>query len=104
MVRRWHDFYTKHGLSGLAKKFTHYPAQRRLQILEYMWANQLSYRQTAAVFNLRNATGIPVWERCYHSGGIGTLKPGQRGRPKKMPTAQPSQTWRKSSLAVTCTS
>jgi len=88
-VRRWSDLYAAHGQAGLVKKFTHYPAERRLQILEHMWANELSYRQTAAVFNIRSAACIPVWERCYHSGGVDALKPRQRGKPKKMPDPQP---------------
>lgn len=91
MIRRWVNLYTTHGDAGLAKKFTHYPAQRKLQILEHMWANELSYRQTAAVFNIRSPGCIPVWERCYHNGGIDALTPRQRGKPKKMPDLQPPQ-------------
>ena len=90
MVRRWSDLYAAHGQAGLVKKFTHYPSERRLQILEHMWANKLSYRQTAALFNIRSPTCIPAWERCYHSGGIDALKPRQRGKPKKMPDPQPA--------------
>lgn len=33
-----------------------------------MWANELSYRQMAKAFNIRNAGCIGQWERCYHSG------------------------------------
>ena len=91
MVRHWLNLFNLHGQAGLSKKFTHYPAERRLQVLEHLWANQLSYRQTAAVFNIRNPSCIPAWERCYHSGGIDALRPRQRGRPTKMPTSQPPQ-------------
>jgi transposase len=89
MVRHWLNLYGAHGQAGLEKKFTHYPAERRLQVLEHMWAHKLSYRQTAAVFNIRSAACIPIWERCYHSGGIDALMPRQRGKPKQMPITQP---------------
>ena len=88
MVRYWLNLFQLHGQAGLNKKFTHYPAERRLQVLEHMWSNQLSYRQTAAVFNIRSPSCIPVWERCYHSGGIDALMPRQRGRPQKMSIPQ----------------
>jgi transposase len=56
-----------------------------------MWTNELSHGQTAAVFNIRSATMIGQWERCYHSGGIDGLHPRVRGRPKKMPTSKPPE-------------
>jgi len=91
MVEHWLSLYNVHGQAGLEKKFTHYPVERRLQVLEHMWANKLSYRKTAAVFNIRGGKCISLWERCYHSGGIDALKPRQRGKPKNMPTPQSPQ-------------
>ena len=91
MIKHWRNLYAAHGQAGLEKKSTRYPAERRLQVLEHMWANRLSYRQSAAVFNIRSPSCLPIWERCYHSGGIDALMPRQRGKPKKMPTSQPPQ-------------
>ncbi|OEZ57050.1 transposase [Duganella sp. HH105] len=90
-VRRWVDLFKAHGKAGLAKKFSHYDAQFRLAVLKHMWANELSYRQVANVFNIRSTGCIGQWERCYHSGGIDALTPRKRGKPKKMPDFQTSQ-------------
>jgi transposase len=84
-VRTWVKLYRAHGMSGLAKKFSHYSADFKLSVLRRMWDEDLSYRQVAATFNIRNAGCIPHWERCYHSGGLDSLAPRKRGRPKKMP-------------------
>lgn len=91
MVKRWVDLHRLHGKAGLAKKFSHYDAEFRLALLHHMWENELSYSQTAAVFNIRSVGCIGRWERCYHSGGIDALKPRTRGTPKKMPTPENSK-------------
>lgn len=85
-VRLWVNLYQVHGADGLVKKFSHYNADFRLSVLRHMWDAQLSYRQVAAAFNVRNAGCISHWERCYHSGGLDALAPRKRGRPTKMPT------------------
>jgi transposase len=50
-----------------------------------MWDNELSFGQTAAVFNIRNHAVVGVWERMYREGGFDALIPRPRGRPKQMP-------------------
>lgn len=84
-VRKWVDCYRLHGVSALQKKFTHYSAAFKLSVLQHMWAQSLSYGQTAAVFDIRSHAMVGQWERLYHSGGIDALKPRPRGRPKTMP-------------------
>ncbi|MFZ6649783.1 IS3 family transposase [Undibacterium sp. TJN25] len=88
-VRRWVALHREHGMAGLQKKFSHYSAEFKLSVLQYMQNKGLSYRCVAAAFNIRNPGGIPGWERCYHSGGIDALMPRIRGRPKKMTDSQP---------------
>lgn len=85
MVRLWVNLHREHGIDGLAKKFSHYNTEFRLSVLRHMWDAQLSYRQVAATFNIRNAGCISHWERCYHSGGLDALAPRKRGRPTMMP-------------------
>ena len=85
MVRKWVSSYCLHGKAGLQKKFTHYSAAFKLSVLQHMWAQSLSYGQTAAVFDIRSHAMVGQWERLYHSGGIDALKPRPRGRPKTMP-------------------
>jgi transposase len=88
MVRKWVGLYRRHGTDGLRKKFTHYSAEFKLSVLQHMWDNELSYGETAAVFNIRHHAAVGVWERCYHEGGLDSLMPRSRGRPTKMPAAQ----------------
>jgi len=88
-VKRWVHLHQAHGEKGLTKKHAAFSASQKLEILQYMWVNQLSYMQAAAHFNIRSPGVIPGWERCYHSDGINALAPRQRGRPKKMPDLPP---------------
>ncbi|MDQ0560220.1 transposase [Rhizobium mesoamericanum] len=48
-VRKWAASYEGHGPAGLAKKFSHYNAAFKLSVLQRMWEDGLSYRQTAAL-------------------------------------------------------
>jgi transposase-like protein len=57
----------------------------KLQVLEHMWREELSFNQTIHLFNLRGGGGVvSTWERQYHQGGITALAPKPRGRPKQM--------------------
>jgi transposase len=86
MVKLWVSLHRAHGTDGLAKKYSHYSAEFKLAVLQFMWDDALSYRQVAAAFDIRNHSCIAHWARCYHSGDIDALAPRKRGRPKKMPT------------------
>ncbi len=89
-VRRWVESYRQHGQAGLRKKFSHYSAAFKLSVLRRMWREQLSRRQVAALFDLRGGQGVvSAWERQYHDGGPGALKPKPRGRPKTKTMAVP---------------
>ena len=84
-VRKWVASHAAHGVAGLSKKFSHYDAHFRLSVLERMWKDGLSHRQTAAIFDIRNARCLSDWERLYKSGGLEALAPRRRGRPRSMP-------------------
>lgn len=88
-IRRWVDVYRRHGDAGLRKKFSHYSARFKLSVLKRMWLQELSYSQVVALFDLRGGTGVvSSWERQYHEGGLDSLEPKSRGRPKKMKTPE----------------
>jgi transposase len=53
-----------------------------------MWEDGLSYRQTAALFDIRNRSSLADWERRYQTGGIDALSPRRKGRPRSMPEPQ----------------
>jgi len=84
-VQKWIARYRVHGAEGLKKKFSHYSAEFKLSVLRHMWDNELSCRETAAVFDLRNHSYLTDWEKRYRSGGIQALASRRRGRPRKMP-------------------
>ena len=86
-VRKWVSLYQAHGDSGLSGKYGRYDAAFKLSVLERMWGEGLSYRQTAALFNIRNAGCLTGWEKRYHAGGIEALGPRPRGRPMSKPPA-----------------
>jgi transposase len=84
-LREWIAAYKVHGTNGLKKKFSHYTAEFKLLVLNHMWDNKLSRRETMALFNIRNRAGLRDWEKRYRDGGIDALVSRQRGRPRTMP-------------------
>ena len=85
MVRRWVASHAAHGVAGLSRKHSHYDAQFRLSVLERMWKDGLSRRQAAALFDIRSASCLSVWERQYERGGLEALAPRRRGGSRSMP-------------------
>ena len=88
-VRKWVAIHSRHGLAGLSKKKGRYDGAFKLSVLRRMWDDGLSYRQTAAIFNIRNASCLSDWERRYRDGGMEALEPRRRGRPRLMPEPPP---------------
>lgn len=84
-VRKWVASYAEHGLAGLTRKHSHYDAPFRLSVLERMWKDGLSHRQTAARFDIRSVGCLSVWERQYARGGIEALVPRRRETSRSMP-------------------
>ncbi|WP_143543311.1 helix-turn-helix domain-containing protein [Salinicola salarius] len=48
-VHQWLETYRQHGMSGLRKKYSHRSATFKREVLERMWRDGLSQRQTAAL-------------------------------------------------------
>jgi transposase len=93
-VRKWVAAFSAHGVKGLEKKFSLYDAAFKLSVLQRMWDEGLSYRQTAAIFNIRNKSSIVDWVKHYESGGLEALTPRRKGRLQRMskpPAADDSQ-------------
>ena len=91
-VHQWLETYRQHGMSGLRKKYSHRSAAFKREVLERMWRDGLSQRQTAALFDIRERSAIGRWERQYHSGGLTALEPKRKGRRpmSKKPPSPPS--------------
>ena len=81
--RRWVNLYQYHGVAGLEDKAPQYSPRRKVAILQHMWNNGLSYRQTAAMFNVRSPESLKQWEGRYRDGGIDALYPRRPSRRSK---------------------
>jgi transposase len=91
-LRQWVAAYKVHGASGLrAKRKKCYSVAFKLSVLERVREDGLSYRQAAALFDIRRFDVIGRWERQYSEGGVEALSFGSRGKMKKVdPNAAPA--------------
>ncbi|NLW43255.1 MAG: helix-turn-helix domain-containing protein [Tissierellia bacterium] len=85
LVEKWVNSYTEFGIDGLRKKMKNnqYSGEFKLSVLEYRKLNELSYRDTANLFNINNSSMISNWQRKYDEEGFSGLENKKRGRPKK---------------------
>jgi transposase len=93
LVQQWVGHYRQHGEAGLRKKFSHYSADFKLSVLQQMRQQELSFTQTAVLFDLRGGSAVVSgWQRRYHEGGLEALKSKPRGSPPKMKPPKPPKT------------
>jgi transposase len=79
-IQKLVDAYKVHGIDGLtSKRFTY-----TQHVIEYMYANGLSARNTATIFNIAEHVTVLKWERIYSKEGPEALYRENRGRTKKM--------------------
>ena len=79
-----------HGVAGLRDKRRElYRIEFRLQVLQRVRDEGLSYRQAAALFNIRSFNIIGRWERAYERDGMSGLVPKQTGPKKRMTKPKP---------------
>jgi transposase len=80
-IRTWVSHYRLHGIHGLRPKRSVYSAQFKLQVLSHQDREQLSCRQVAAIYDIRNPNQVKLW-RC-NLDEDGMHGPGNRkqGRP-----------------------
>jgi len=82
-VNKWVSLYQQNGTEGIERKYNTYTSEFKLQVVEDMRTNQLSYRATAIKYNIGIHTSIKQWERTY-------LKEGYEGLRKKRGAARVS--------------
>jgi len=83
LVQSWVARYRHHGPAGLAHKRGRYDTAFKLKVLGRMQREGLSYRQTAALFDIRGAGAIARWQCQYDSGELGAPAPAAE-RPSRM--------------------
>ena len=69
-IRTRVSHYRLHGLDGLCPKRSAYSEQFKLQVLSHQDREQLSNRQVAAVYDIRNPNQVVVWRRNLDEGGV----------------------------------
>jgi transposase len=85
-LRKWIAAFRENGTLGLKPKVrSPYSVEFRLAVITRMREDGLSYRQTAALFDIRNFNVIGRWERRYDSGGLSALSPESNSRAYRMP-------------------
>ena len=84
-VRHWVALFKEHGEAGLSRRRRHtYSPELKLEILQRMVREELSYTQVTALYGIRNKSSVAAWERQYNEGGIEALMPSPKGRQPAM--------------------
>ena len=84
-IRIWVSHYRLHGIDGLRPKRSAHSAQFKPQVLSHQDREQLSNRQVAAVYDIRNPNQVVVWRRNLNEGGVQALGSRKQGRPNMKP-------------------
>ncbi|MDR6155587.1 transposase [Acidovorax delafieldii] len=81
-IRTWVSHYRLHGIDGLRPKRSTYSAQFKLQVLSHQDREQLSSRQVAAIYDIRNPNQVVVWRRNLDQGRLQAIENEKVERPK----------------------
>jgi transposase len=84
-IRTWVSHYRLHGVDGLRPKRSTYSAQFKLQVLSHQEREQLSSRQVAAIYDIRNPNQVVVWRRNLDQGRLQALQNEKEERPRMKP-------------------
>lgn len=79
-VQKWTAAYRVHGVSGIAKQRISYTGEFKQEVIEDMHATGMSFRETAAKYNLGTHMVVSNWERIYLEEGPEGLYEERRGR------------------------
>ena len=84
-IRTWVSHYRLHSLDGLRPKRSAYSGEFKLQVLSHQDREQLSSRQVAAFYNIRNPNQVVVWRRNPDQDGGQAPRNSKQGRPPMSP-------------------
>jgi transposase len=90
-LRKWVSAYEAIGIAGIQRKRRQtYDLKFKIEVLQKLKSEELSYRQAGALFNIRRFDSIATWERAYDRDGIAGLMPNQSTRrERKAPEGAP---------------
>ena len=84
-IRTWVSHYRLHGVDGLRPKRSAYSSVFKLQVLSHQDREQLSSRQIAAIYDIRNPNQVVVWRHKLNQGGLETFRSSKQLHPKMKP-------------------
>ena len=87
-IRTWVSHYRHHGIAGLEPKRGAYTGQFKLGVLLHQDREELSSREVAAIYDIRNPNQVVVWRRTLDEGGIVAFE--SRGKARSMKPEKPS--------------
>lgn len=85
LIRTWLYQFKNNGVQGLTAGMTRstYSKSFKLTVLQHRLEHQLSYRETAEIFDIPNLSLIAQWQSKYNQYGILGLETKLKGRPSK---------------------
>ena len=81
-LKKWVRHYQQHGMAAFEKKHSYYDAAFKLDVLKYVYSQNVSHQHAAAVFDIRHHGIIAKWRSQYQTGGFEALTPKRKGRPQ----------------------
>ncbi|WHX98930.1 IS3 family transposase [Neobacillus sp. DY30] len=81
VLLQWIKQYNLFGEDAFEKRYTSYPQQYKLDVLNYMNEQGTSIRETAAIFNIPSPSTLLKWKIAYESEGLDALQIKKEGRP-----------------------
>jgi transposase-like protein len=81
LLHQWIKQYALFGDDAFEKRYTPYPAQFKLDVLNYMNEHGTSIRETAAIFNIPSYETLRKWKVAYETEGFDALQSKKKGRP-----------------------
>ena len=80
VFHNWIKQYEYFGEEAFEKRYTSYPAQYKLDVLNYMNEHGTSIRETAAIFNIPSPETLRNWKIAFETKGLDALEIKKKGR------------------------
>ncbi len=71
LIREWVNLYKNHGIKYLKPGINSYSFAFKLNVIDYLYENNISYRQASAIFGIRSSKTIRDWDLIFNKYGPG---------------------------------
>jgi len=92
VINRSMGLYREHGEKGLSSRGRKYKAEEKLQIIDYMHKNHLSYKDAGIQFGISGSNTVWDWEHKYLENGIKGLEGKKKDRKSRVEKTKPPKT------------